>query len=172
MTLLDFNHDNYLDIAVANTGTNSIVIFFGFGNGIFTKQTSYSVGNSTMPYYIIATDFNNDNISDLVVSCLGNDEIVLFLGYKNGTFQLSKTYSTGFGSKPYGLTVADLDNNKQLEIIVSLWGSGDIAILSLYDAAIFSTEIVYSTDLSLKSSSLSIADFNNDNLTDIIVANS
>ncbi|CAF3705816.1 unnamed protein product [Adineta steineri] len=172
MTLLDFNHDNYLDIAVANTGTNNIVIFFGFGNGIFTKQTSYSVGNSTMPYYIIATDFNNDNISDLVVSCLGNDEIVLFLGYKNGTFQLSKTYSTGFGSKPYGLTVADLDNNKQLEIIVSLWGSGDIAILSLYDAAIFSTEIVYSTDLTLKSSSLSIADFNNDNLTDIIVANS
>ncbi|CAF0764786.1 unnamed protein product [Adineta steineri] len=172
MTLVDFNNDYYFDIAVANTGTNNIVIFFGFGNGTFTKQTSYSVGNSTMSYYIIAADFNNDNISDLIVSCLGNDKIVLFLGYKNGTFQLSKRYSTGFSSKPYGLTVADLDNNKQFEIIVSLWGSGGIAILSQYDAVIFSNEVVYSTDLTLKSSSSSIADFNNDNLTDIIVAHS
>jgi hypothetical protein len=31
----DFNNDNISDIAVANTGTNNIVVLFGFGDGSF-----------------------------------------------------------------------------------------------------------------------------------------
>ena len=37
----DFNNDNFLDIVVANYGTNSILLFLGKGNGTFSNQQHF-----------------------------------------------------------------------------------------------------------------------------------
>jgi len=49
----DFNNDNIFDIAVANSGTNNIFIFYGYGN-----ETSYAFGYGYRPYSIAVTDLN------------------------------------------------------------------------------------------------------------------
>ncbi|CAF2734521.1 unnamed protein product [Rotaria sp. Silwood2] len=172
IALADFNSDNHLDIAVANIASDNVGVFLGYGNGTFATQTTYSTGYGSSPYYVIVADFNNDNIYDMAVTNYQHKEVLIFYGYGNGTFQLGRRYPTGDRSKPYGMIVADFDNNKQLEIVVALFGIGDIAILTEYYAAEFAHETIYSTGSASQPFSVAIGDFNNDNRSDIVVANS
>ncbi|CAF1482385.1 unnamed protein product, partial [Rotaria sordida] len=88
----DFNKDNYLDIAVANYGTNNIGILFGFGDGNFTNQQIYTTGPNSNPISIAIGDFNNDKNLDIVVANYGIGNIGVFLNLNNGTFTSQITY--------------------------------------------------------------------------------
>jgi hypothetical protein len=68
ITVNDFNNDGQLDIAVANSGTNTVSIFLGYGNGTFRSQKTYSVSPGSRPQSIIVGDFNQDNQLDIAVS--------------------------------------------------------------------------------------------------------
>ena len=92
----DFNHDNNLDIAVANYGTNNIGIFLGYGNGTFASQQTYTTFPKSNPSSIAVGDFNNDNHLDIVVTNNGTGNIGIFFGYGNGTFQAQTTYINWF----------------------------------------------------------------------------
>jgi streptogramin lyase len=172
IALANFNNDYNVDIVVTNVGSDTIGVFLGYGNGTFTAQTTYSTGPGSNPYYVIVDDFNNDNISDIAVSNDGSDGIVIFYGYDNGEFKLARTYSLESGSKPYGITAADFNNNTKLEIVVSLWGIGGVAILTEYYAAEFANQTTYLTGSAPQPFSVAVGDFNRDNRSDIVVANS
>ena len=62
----DFNADGKLDVAVASGdgGTNEITIFLGNGDGTLAIGNSYPAG--FQPYFVLAADFNNDGILDLI----------------------------------------------------------------------------------------------------------
>ena len=172
VALADFNNDHHQDIVVTNYLNSSISIFFGYGDGTFTSLTNYSIGFGGQPQYVIVADFNSDNISDLAISNTGAGEIVIFHGYSNGSFTLEKTYSTGFGSSPTNIIAADLNDDKQLEIVVALLGIGAIGILTEYDAAEFVNQRRYYTGSAPQPYSVATATFNNDNQSHIVVANS
>ena len=123
LSLADFNKDNLLDIVVANTGRDNVGVLLGYGNGTFAPQTTYSTGSGSLPYYVIVADCNNDNMSDIIATNFGSNEVVIFYGYGNGSFELSRRYSTAFGSKPFGIVTADLDNDTHLEFVVGLNGT-------------------------------------------------
>ena len=115
---------------------------------------------------------NNDNIDDLAVTLFNKGKVGIFYGYGNGSFTVPRTYSTGFGSGPIGIAVANFSINKQFKIVVALWGTGDIAVLTEYLAADFVHQVVYSTGSSSQPFSVAVGDYNDDNISDIVVANS
>jgi hypothetical protein len=172
VALADFNSDGHLDFVIADRFYNNIVIFFGNGDGTVIGQIIYSTGPGSLPYYVIVADFNNDNKYDIAATNIGSDEVVIFYGYGDGSFELARTYSTGYGSKPYAITAADFNNDNQLEIVVALWSNGNIAVLNQYYAAEFVNQTIYSTGSALNPFSIAINDFNNDNRSDVVVANS
>ena len=77
----DFNHDDRLDLAVANHGTNNIGIFLANINGTFEEQKTFSTGPYSNPYSLVVGHFNDDNLLDVVVANHGTNSISLFLGY-------------------------------------------------------------------------------------------
>ena len=83
----DFNNDHRLDIVVANHYTNNVGIFFGFGNGTFESQITYSMISESHPESITVGDFNNDTQLDIVAANYGDNTIGLLLLYDNGTFE-------------------------------------------------------------------------------------
>ena len=172
IVLANLNRDNYLDIAIANTFGYGVSIYHGYGNGTFALPIKYSCSSDCQPYNIIVADFNNDNISDIAATVLNNDQVIVFYGYDNGSFTLARTYSTGSGSNPYGIAIADFDNNKQLRIVVTLWNVGDIAVLTEYLAAEFIHDVICSTGSTSLPVSVAVGDFNHDNRSDVVVANS
>ncbi len=172
IVLADFNHDNNLDVAIANTPTYNVGIFLGYGNGTFGEQTTYSMDSLFTPEFLVVHDFNNDSIYDIAVSNDENDQIIIFFGYGNGSFELARIYSTGYGTRPWAMTAADFDDDKQYEFVVSFWGTGDLAILTEYSAAEFDDQKRCFTGSAPQPYSVTVGDFNNDNRSDIVVANS
>ena len=115
----DFNNDNQLDITVANWGINSISVILGYGNGTFADPVSYSTGSGSRPISIAVGDFNNDSCLDITTAHYGGNTIGVFLGYGNGRFRTVTTFSTGTSSRPISVTVVDVNNDTQLDIIVA-----------------------------------------------------
>jgi hypothetical protein len=68
VAVLDFDNDTVLDIAVANYGSNSMVVFFGDGNGTFTNQSIFNTGYDSHPFALVVGDVNNDNVTDVIAT--------------------------------------------------------------------------------------------------------
>ncbi len=166
----DFNNDNRLDIAVANSGTNNVGIFLGYGNGTFARQATYSTGSGSVPYSIAVGDFNNDSRLDIVVANYYACNIGVFLGYGNGTFFSQTAYSTIKGTGPTDVVVGDLNNDGQLDIVATLYFNVGIIVFLGYGDGTFFRQLVYSTGSQSHPSACALGDVNNDNRLDVVVS--
>jgi hypothetical protein len=167
----DFNNDNYPDIVVTNYWAYNIGVFLGYGDGSFSNPTTFSTGNDSEPFAVAVGDFNNDHRLDIVVANFGTDNLGVFFGYGNGIFFSQVTYSTGSGSGPHSVATGDFNNDSQLDIVVANFWTNNVGVFLGYGDGNFSNQTTYSTDDDSRPSSVAVGDFNNDNQSDIIVAN-
>src|SRR5262249_6317957 len=79
----DLNGDGNLDLAVANSASNQILVFLGMGGGRFRAPLAFTVG--TTPAGITITDLNGDHIPDLVVADEGSNDLAVLLGRGRGS---------------------------------------------------------------------------------------
>ncbi|CAF1558042.1 unnamed protein product [Rotaria magnacalcarata] len=167
----DFNKDNLLDIAVADSASSNIAILFGYGNGTFRYNISLATGTKSSPHSIVACDFNNDSLPDIAVANSLTDNVGIFLGHGNGNFSAKVTFSTGYNSLPESITVSDFNNDSFLDIAVANNLGNNIGIFLGYGNGTFAPQIVYSTGNGSIPAMLIVSDLNNDNRVDIAVAN-
>ncbi len=120
-----FTSSGHEDIAVVNSGTNSVSIFLGNGDGTFAAPTTLTTGNT--PMAIASGDFNADGNLDLVVANQGDNTVSIFLGNGDGTFKPGVTYATG--TKPAGVAVADFNGDTRPDLAVTNETDGTISIL-------------------------------------------
>ena len=167
--ITDFNNDNHSDIVVANSGTKTIGVFLGFGNGSFTSETTYPIGYS--PGIIACGDINNDTRMDLVVSNYENHTVDVFLGDGNSSFTNQTRYSTGEDSEPYFIAIADFDNDNRLDIIVATRVSRKVVVFHGYVNGYFSHKEEFTLGNEAYPIFLAAGDFNNDKKVDFALVN-
>lgn len=172
IVLADVNNDKHLDMVVVNLVVSNIGVFLGYGNGTFHVQTIYSVEPLFTPFSVVVVDANNDGILDITATNAEYDEIVVFCGYGDGTFELCLRYGTGDGTGPDVVTVAYFAHRMELQFVVTLFATGDLITMSPYHAALFTQQTKYPTGSAPKPVSMAIGDLNNDNRSDIVVVNS
>jgi FG-GAP-like repeat len=176
ITVADFNGDGYLDLAMVNSGDNTVAVMLGNGNGTFQKPYGYY---APLPENLVAVDLNGDGHPDLaVLAYCGADPnkcqsgaVEVFLNKGNGTFQ-KPTYSSVNGVGPDGIAAAELTHDGKIDLVVAnnnfdgpstisvLLGKGDGTFRSAVDYAVGSGP-----------AGVAIADFNGDGNADIAVAN-
>lgn len=169
--LAHLDDDHQIDIAVANYGTSNIRIFFGYEKGDFRREETYSTGTDSYPTSIALVDFNHDNHTDIVVTNRGTDNICILQGYSNGNFTLFRTYSTGKGSSPSFVAIADLNKDSYVDLVIANWGINNFLIFFGLDYENFSSPIFYPLGYNARPASITIGHFNNDDLLDIALAN-
>ncbi len=67
ITILDYNGDGKLDLAVANTAGNSVSVLQGNGAGGFTAASGSPITGNSTPMAVATGDFNGDGRVDIVV---------------------------------------------------------------------------------------------------------
>lgn len=164
----DLNQDDKLDIAVAYHDDNTIGIFFGQRNGIFYPERLYSTGASR-PLSVFIYDLDQDTLLDIITTNDGTNDVSIFLGYGNETFSDAVRISTGFDSHPHDVTVADLNGDSRMDMVVANSGIHCIGVFIASGTATFSKQTIYSTGR--YPISVAVGDFNNDSHLDIVTSN-
>ncbi|MDH4163772.1 MAG: FG-GAP-like repeat-containing protein [Nitrospirota bacterium] len=73
----DFNGDGTIDLAVANSFSNTVSVLTGNGDGTFQTAVNYPVG--TGPRSVAAGDLNNDGKVDLAVANFNSNNVSILL---------------------------------------------------------------------------------------------
>ena len=163
MAIADLNNDNISDLVIANSGNKNVAVRLGFG-----IELVYSTGSNSFPRNISVGELNRDGHEDMVIVDSEGNSIIIFLGNSNGTFGSIVTYSMGFQSSPISVAIANVNNDKWLDLVVANYGTDNVGILYGYDYATFTLHQTYSTGSELLGRIVLVADMNNDTRLDSI----
>ncbi len=161
----DFNNDGKLDLAVSNSGANTVSILLGNGDGTFAAKVDYPTGNA--PMAVAVGDFNHDGIPDLVVANQSDNTVSVLLGAGGGTFGSQTVHATGDG--PSAVVVADLNGDGNLDLGVANQAGNGVSILFGNGDGTFAPQLAYPAGES--PDALIAADFNGDGKLDLAVGN-
>ncbi|CAF5054159.1 unnamed protein product [Rotaria sp. Silwood1] len=145
VVVFDLNNDSFLDIVVANDGTNNIGVLLGNGNGTFRDQLKFSTGVHSHPHSIALGDFNVDDQMDIAVANRVTKNIILFLGDGNGMFESQDSNDNVYDATPLFIGAGDLNNDETSEIIVTYYGIDNVDVFAVYDTGYFPKQTTYLT---------------------------
>ncbi|HBP89682.1 MAG TPA: hypothetical protein DD706_18500, partial [Nitrospiraceae bacterium] len=118
----DFNADAKPDLAFVHQGrpggkNDSIEVRFGTGNLSFGSPTTLTLPDADLALnFALAEKIDDNNTVDLVTANTGSNEVSVFLGNSNGTFQ--SIVNTTVGNHPKWVAAGHLDGNPTQDLAV------------------------------------------------------
>ncbi len=154
----DFNHDGVADIAVANTGSSSVSILLGRGDGTFAGANN--IGVAANPTEIVSADLNGDGTPDLAVAT-ATGVTILYL-YADGS-HTRFDYQTA--AQVRSITAADFNGDGKIDLAANVNGTVTI-LINHYDES-FSVSSTFTTDV--PAAVIRAGDFNRDGVMDLAI---
>ena len=167
----DFNNDSIMDIATINSGTHNIGVFLGYNNISFTNQIVYTLNSTISPCSLAAGDFDNDLQLDIVFADCKSDMIGVILGRGNGSFGNLKFYSSNSNSLRNSIASMDINNDTNLDIIVTNQDSNSIGVIFGYGNGTFGSVILFQLEYGSNPFSTMFGDLNGDGKVDMAMIN-
>lgn len=173
----DFNKDAKPDIVVASaTGCcplrGGISVLLNIGNGTFQSPVLYSNPSGVDNGLVAVADLNADGKLDVVESSEGGNNVAVFLGNGDGTFQTAKPYYVPWAS---AVAIGNLTSDKKPDIVASSYPDGTVWALVNKGSGNFQLSGVYSADSSamamVTGMAIALADFNGDKKLDFVAGN-
>ena len=126
--------------------TNNAISLYGWRGGTFVRIGSLPTGS--LPAQIVAADLNRDGWDDLVVRNAGDGKLTVFFSNDfgsdptgNALFPSSVTLPVGLGVSD--VTLADVDQDGVLDIIVTNKVSGEVDVLRNLGHGAFAPAVLY-----------------------------
>jgi uncharacterized protein (TIGR03437 family) len=160
----DFNGDGKIDLATANSGSNSVTILLNAGNNTFTPTASSPIAVGTNPQSLAAADFNGDGKPDLVVANAGSNSVTVLLW--NGAHS---TFAVG--TAPVFVVAADFNGDGKPDIATANSGDNTVTILLNNGNGAFTAAPGSPVSVGALPQALAAADLNADGKIDLAVAN-
>jgi Bacterial Ig-like domain (group 3)/FG-GAP-like repeat len=186
VAVADVNGDGKPDLLVANSGSSTVGVLLGNGDGTFQAATSYGSGGfNEWPQFgsVAAADVNGDGRVDLVVSntCVSGDNcssgtVGVLLGNGDGTFQPVVIYRSG-APAARSVAIADLNGDGKPDVVVANCGNssrcpggGVVGVLLGNGDGTFHAAVAYGSG-GWGTNSVAVADVNGDGQPDLVTAN-
>lgn len=164
----DFNGDTFVDFAIACSGSNRIAIIRSQGDGTYLPAVFIDVTmGEELPVAIVAADFNDDGLADVITTSASGSVISLRLGNGNGTFGAPTFYNVGLS--PSALIAFDMNNDGHLDLAVLNSSDNTVGVLLNDQHGHFLAMQTFPTGTAPVD--LVAADFDGDGFQDLAVAN-
>jgi len=176
----DFNGDGIPDVGAIGTAQNIVLgtqvtagyfnTFLGNGSGGFSAGATLNLGLVTNPWMASVGDFHGHGYADVVIPLRGPSTIALLTNDGAGNFTQTSISPSPALNAPDAITVADFDNDNNLDIAVVNSGSStaSVAVYLGNGAGGFSTGHAYAAGSG--ASDVLAADINGDGYPDLTVA--
>jgi hypothetical protein len=168
ITVGDLDEDGNLDLAVANTDSNSVIIFRGAGDGTFAADAPrFTVGKN--PNSIALADFNADGHLDLVTANFGDNTVTVRLGNGSGSFGAGASFATG--TNPLDVKPGDVNGDGNLDIVTANRNDNSVSVLLGNGAGSFTAAVGSPVTVGANPTSVALGDVDKDGKLDMAVAN-
>ncbi len=127
-----------------------------------------SLGAGSYPTAVVTGDFNKDGHLDFAESNGGSNDIWIYLGKGDNTFQLPRIVQLKKGLSPIALVTADLRGNGTLDLVTAEFDSSTIGVLLGNGDGSFANEQIYA--LPQQPGAIAVNDFDHDGKLDVAVA--
>jgi hypothetical protein len=138
MLLADFNRDGALDFAGSHHDRYEVVLLLGRGDGTFTNApgspfSARAPGKRPHTHALAAADVNRDGKLDVITANSEDGDISVLLGDGRGGFTRARPDGSGFpcGPNPYPVALADINGDRNLDIVVPNTAPGPTTITVL-----------------------------------------
>jgi hypothetical protein len=169
----DFDGDGRRDLAVVNSGANSLSVFKNNSSiDSIRLLPKLDLTTGSNPSLSIISDIDNDGRPDIVCTNSGSNNISILRNTSSGgliSFAPKADFTTG--TNPYGLAMADLDGDGVQEIVVANENDNSISIFK-NNSTPGTLSLGNKTDIAnVYLSRLTAADLDGDGKTDIAGSN-
>jgi hypothetical protein len=130
VTNADFNGDGKMDLAAQNSGSNTVSVRLGNGDGTFQAKSDVAVGSN--PTSVSSADLNDDGKRDLAVANYSSNTVSVLRGNGDGTFQAKQDFPAG--SNPTSVIGADFNRDGYTDLAVADFSSDKVSVLLGQDA--------------------------------------
>ncbi len=169
----NFDDDNKIDLAVTNSGSNTVSFYKGHGDGTFGEVGCYTTAQ--YPRCICAADFNEDGFIDFAAGDEGGNCFSLLTAKNYFDFVTAPVYEVGQPPQafPYWGASTDLNNDGKKDLVIANWGfpnqESTISVLIGNGDNSFQPKVNYDAGIAPKF--VIARDFNRDGNIDIAVNN-
>ncbi|MGY3088379.1 hypothetical protein ACVWYF_001412 [Hymenobacter sp. UYAg731] len=168
VALGDVDGDGRPDIVTASFFTNEVGVLLGRAGG-FAAVSTYSTGAGSQPYSVALGDTNGDGRLDIVTANNNTNEAGVLLGMASGGFAPVVAYSTGTGSSPADVALADVNGDGRPDIITANSATAKVGVLLGRAGGGFAPVTLYATGSIPQG--VAVADVNGDGRLDVVTAN-
>jgi hypothetical protein len=126
--LADLDGDGFDDVAIAEDASLSVSVRLSLGDGTLGPEALYPEGGLAS-YVCIASDVTLDGHLDLVCANRSSDDVSVLPGRGDGTLGKPVLSSTGVGTGPYALAVADFNLDGVPDVVTANYLSNDASVL-------------------------------------------